>query len=173
MGTDYDDAANRILHALGGHRDPFELARADGCSLIECGGGTVQLVGADLFVPIGVRRERVGFGVLREMARGYLGGDASESAAACLASALLLPREPFERDLGAVGWDLHALKARWPHASHEAIARRIAALEGASVRVIDSGAKKRRYGVAGARGRTVERAVIADREWRRAITIGG
>lgn len=50
---------------------------------------------------------------------------AREAVANRLASRLLLPRDLFQRDGRATGWDLFELKARYDTASHELIARRM------------------------------------------------
>jgi hypothetical protein len=50
---------------------------------------------------------------------------AREAVANSLASRILLPREEFARDGRQLDWDLVALKARYPAASHELIARRL------------------------------------------------
>jgi hypothetical protein len=50
---------------------------------------------------------------------------AREAVANSLASRILLPREAFARDGRSCGWDLFDLKARYPAASHELIARRM------------------------------------------------
>jgi len=51
--------------------------------------------------------------------------DAREQVANCLAGRLLLPTGWFAVDAAACRWDLFALKARYPTASHELIARRM------------------------------------------------
>lgn len=50
---------------------------------------------------------------------------ARESVANQLASRILLPRDWFDRHGRLCGWDLLALKSRFPAASHELIARRM------------------------------------------------
>ncbi len=56
---------------------------------------------------------------------GETGPDARESVANQLAGRLLLPGLWFEADAVARGWDLLALKSRYPTASHELIGRRM------------------------------------------------
>jgi hypothetical protein len=50
---------------------------------------------------------------------------AREAVANQLASRILLPRDLFDRHGRSCGWDLFALKSRFPAASHELIARRM------------------------------------------------
>jgi len=65
---------------------------------------------------------------------------ARERLASHLAGRLLLPTEWFSRDAAACRWDLLALKARYPTASHELIARRMLELpEPAIFTVFDQG----------------------------------
>jgi hypothetical protein len=52
-------------------------------------------------------------------------GDEREAMANSMAGRLLLPTLWFAKDARACGWDLMALKARYPTASHELIARRM------------------------------------------------
>lgn len=70
--------------------------------------------------------------------------DDSEEGARYLAGAFLLPRQPFERDLGATSWDLRELRARHLNASGEMIARRIVHLRDAVACIWDEGKLRER-----------------------------
>ena len=75
---------------------------------------------------------------------------ARESAANCLASALLLPRRWFAVDGPDVGWNLIELKERYCTASHELVARRMLEMRPAIViSVFDQGRLQWRRGNVG------------------------
>ena len=88
------------------------------------------------------RVERRAFSVAHELAHAALrwaGENDDEPTVDAVASAVLLPREAFARDVADVGADLRALKVRHPRASYEAIGRRVAALIGARLAIHDVG----------------------------------
>lgn len=98
------------------------------------------LIGRVILVRETDRRQRRAFAVAHELAHWLLraaGLPDDEASCNYLASALLLPRDDFERDLRRYGWDLIALCARHPFASFEAVARRIVALREARAHVFD------------------------------------
>lgn len=63
----------------------------------------------------------------------------SEDGARYLTGALLLPREPFGRDLTRTAWSLHRLRAIHVNASAQAIVARIVQVRDAVATVIDRG----------------------------------
>jgi IrrE N-terminal-like domain len=72
---------------------------------------------------------------------------ARETVANQLSSRILLPRDPFDRQARAGGWDLYDLKARFPAASHELIARRMLDFApGVIVTIFDHGRRTFRRG---------------------------
>lgn len=100
------------------------------------------IVPPHIFVSELLRPERRAFTICHELAHEVLrlsgfNNWKSEQAASYLGSALLLPRDDFDRDLKRIGWDLIALKARHRHASFEALARRIVALREAHAVIWD------------------------------------
>ena len=110
-----------------------------------------------------------------------------EPSARYLAGALMLPRDPFARDMARTGWDLHALRELHPNASAEMIVVRMTQLSQATAWVWDNGRLARQYGIDEAdvseyvdRVLTVEEPVIDgaigawpvfDRHWRRVIVL--
>ncbi|MBK8260191.1 MAG: ImmA/IrrE family metallo-endopeptidase [Nannocystis sp.] len=99
------------------------------------------------------RDERRAFAVLHELAHATLrnaGLPDPETTVDLVASAALLPRAAFLRDVERTGGNLHALKRLHPHASYEAIARRLVAVCGGAVTVHDVGPRGHRSRTAGA-----------------------
>lgn len=120
--------ADRLAHRLG-------LVVRDGGP--GCEG---VLIGHRIFVDEGLRPERRAFAIAHEIAHHLqrtAGFPDTERSANYLGSALLLPRDDFERDLRRVGWHLAHLRKSHPAASHEALARRIVALRDARAVVFD------------------------------------
>lgn len=98
------------------------------------------LVGRTIYVPETHRRQRRAFAVAHELGHWLLrarGERDDEHSVNYLASALLLPRDDFERGLRKLGWDLIALCAVHRWASFEAVVRRIVALREARAHVFD------------------------------------
>lgn len=110
------------------------------------------------------RVERRAFSVAHELAHAALRCadlDDNERTVDAVASAVLLPRGAFARDVADVGADLRALKARHPRASYEAIGRRVAALLGATLTIHDVGPRGVR--VRGSTSiRPLERALVLE-----------
>lgn len=130
---------------LGPPVDPDILAHRLQLEVMDGGAGCEGLlIGRWIFVDEAMRPERRAFAIAHEIGHHLLRrhglevpGRNDERGADYLASALLLPRDDFERDLRRLGWDLIALHARHRHASFEAIARRIVALRDARAFVFD------------------------------------
>lgn len=61
----------------------------------------------------------------------------SERGAAYTGAAILVPRRAIDGVLRRVGWDMDALRADFPHASAELLARRIADVREAVVTIVD------------------------------------
>lgn len=98
------------------------------------------LVGRTILVDETLRKQRRAFAIAHELGHWLLrmfGMPDTEPNADYLASALILPRDDFERDLRRYGWDLIALCARHRFASFEAVMRRIIALREARGFVFD------------------------------------
>lgn len=102
------------------------------------------LIGSLIFVDERMRPERRAFAIAHELGHHLLRGAGLETpgrnderGANYLASALLLPRTDFERDLRRARWDLLQLHAWHRQASFEAIARRIVALREARAFIFD------------------------------------
>lgn len=102
------------------------------------------LIGSLIFVDEEMRHERRAFAIAHEIGHHLLRAAGLETpprndehAANYLASALLLPRQDFERDLRRARWDLIQLHAWHRQASFEAIARRIVALREARAFIFD------------------------------------
>lgn len=112
------------------------------------------------------REERRAFAVLHELAHAALrnaGHADPEELVDALASAVLLPRATFARDIDETGGDLAALKARHPFASYEAIGRRVVALRGGALVVDDIGPMGRRVRTTGrVRHRTLARSLVLE-----------
>lgn len=132
--------------------DAFALLEACGLSCRPWGKAIAEIdIGAEMIrYPIRARPERVQRLVLHEVGHWVLQrageSDEDEEDVDYLALALLLPRAHFLADLGELGHDLPAIKARHPNASHEAIAVRIVQLSPAFASVWDAGHLHRTYG---------------------------
>lgn len=120
---------------------PARVARARGLELYDGGPGCLGLlVGRRIYVDDSMRRTRRAFSIAHEIGHDIErehGLPFREWRADYLASAILLPRLEFERDLRRHGWDLLALASRHRWASFEAIARRIVSLRDARACVFD------------------------------------
>lgn len=143
MRWDLEELARLVLDEadLGPPIDP-ELLAIDHELEVRDGGPGCQgfLIGHRIIVDEHLRPERRAFAIAHELAHHLLrrrGLHDTESNANYLASAMLLPREEFERDLRVTGWDLLLLRARHRYASFEALARRIVALRPARAFVFD------------------------------------
>lgn len=143
MRWDLEELARELLEAsdLSSPVDPELIAIDLGLTVLDGGPGCAGfLVGETILVDEALRLERRAFTVAHELAHYVLrerGLPDPEHAANYLASAVLLPRDDFDRDLKRLGWDLIALCARHRFASFEAVARRIVALRGARAFVFD------------------------------------
>ncbi len=132
--------------------DAFELAEACGLTLRPWGRdhAEIDLDAGVIRYPSKPRTERVQFRVAHEVAHWTLvragESDRDETDVDFLASALLLPRAAFLRDLAETDWDLFAMKVRHPNASHQAIVVRMCALSPAAATVWDAGRLHRAYG---------------------------
>jgi hypothetical protein len=120
--------------------DAFTLAYAFDLRLNPRNGGGASLNGQDLFydasAPLRVQHMLVAHEVGHYALR-YCGEPDSEEAADYLASALMLPRRTFDRDLIETAWDLEQLCARHPNVTGEVVALRIPELREAMVTVAD------------------------------------
>lgn len=149
--------------------DTFALAEACGLTLRPWGKAHAQIdldAGA-IWYPAKGGADRCQFRVGHELAHAVLvragERDDDESDVDYLASCLLLPRVDFLRDLGATGWDLFAMKARHPNASHQAIAARMCALSPASATIWDGGKLHSSYGPADPESHRQIAAVVLER----------
>lgn len=144
----WDSIASEVHDRIGtdGAVDPIFVAYALGLRVVVSSRiERASVIERTIIVPDGQRRERTGFSVLHEVAHLLLrtrGIEDSEPACDALAAALLLPRRALDRDLRST-WALPDLRERHPHASHEAIARRILALREAVVVVADRAPARR------------------------------
>jgi hypothetical protein len=117
-----------------------QLARRLGFTVYHAPDCLGLLVGRGIYVDDALRAERRHFSIAHELGHALqreAGLPDTERSADYLASALLLPKDDFDRDLRKRGWDLLALHARHRWASFEAIARRIVALREARAFVFD------------------------------------
>lgn len=143
MQWDLEEMARLALERAnaGAPVSPARVARALGLEIYDGGPGCLgMLVGKRIYVDDSMRRTRRAFSIAHEIGHHLErehGLPFREWRADYLGSALLLPRDDFERDLRRYGWDLLALAARHRWASFEAIARRIVALRPARACVFD------------------------------------
>lgn len=143
MRWDLEELAREELEAanLSTPVDPEELVIHLDLEVLDGGLGCAGfLVGRNIYVDESLRAQRRAFAVAHEVAHYLLRRRQMpdpEWKANYLASALLLPRDDFERDLRRWGWDLLRLCAQHRHASFEAVARRIVALREARAFVFD------------------------------------
>lgn len=129
--------------------DPWQLAERLGFVVRDAAHGLPTcLSGSTILLETGQRPERRAFGVAHEIGHALLRASRianTERGANSVGSALLLPRIDFLRDLRQVGWNLAALRERHPHASHEALGRRITMLRDAVLWVLDRDREGRRH----------------------------
>lgn len=142
MDWDREEIAREALERadLGTPVDAELLAHRLGFEIYDAAGSEGLLVGGKIFVDPAIRRERWHFAIAHEIGHALqrvAGIRDTEHGANYLASALLLPRDDFERDLRSCGWDLLCLRTRHRWASFEAVARRIVALREARAFVFD------------------------------------
>lgn len=165
---DVEGMAGRMLEAveMTAPVHPWVMAARAGYR-VRMGPGSLpaMTLGPTIVVPEH-REERRAFAVLHELAHAALrnsGHDDPEGLVDAIASAVLLPREPFARDVEETRGDLDALKARHPFASYEAIGRRIVALRGGSLLVHDIGPRGKRVRQSGTLPhRTLARALVLE-----------
>lgn len=145
MNWELEQIATRVLEELDVQLpiNPDVLAHRLGLTVVDGGRGCEGLLLLELgqiLVDETLRPERRAFAIAHELGHYLLrreGLPDTERDANYLASALLLPRAEFERDLRREGWDLIKLRARYRWASFEALARRIVALREARAFVFD------------------------------------
>lgn len=134
------------LHDATGCGDPpvdaLELADLCGLELRRVDGGLPFRKGEVIYLPKSFEGPRLHGACAHETGhwaaeRG--GEENTERAARYLAGALLLPRQPFDRDLRETHWDLRQLRAKHINASAEMIARRIVNLRDAVCSIWDNG----------------------------------
>lgn len=146
----WEGIAERLLeeHNLEPPIDPYDVVVALKLDVrISQRAMRPTILGRVIVVPAAQRPEREGFAVLHEIGH-YIArqhGDSSEHAANALASSLLMPRTAYGRDVRDARWSLFELKRRHPHASYEALARRIVALREAILVVADRAPERRQY----------------------------
>ena len=139
---DLDALAQQLLETLDLDRadDAFVLARRCGFQVRFINERAHPCVSGDTIIINKDRVERMHFAVLHELSHVLLDREElpnTEVHANALASALLLPRQLFHRDLKRLGWAFPALKTAYPNASYEAIGRRICSLRDATLWVRD------------------------------------
>jgi len=169
MVEDVEDVAERLLDAaeMEGPTHPWRVAVRFGFDVrIGLPRMPATVLGRVIVVP-DHRVERRGFAVLHELAHVALRTMRvrdTEARVDAVASAVLLPRASFTRDVARLGSDVHALKVVHPFASHEAIARRLVQLGLAAVTVHDRGPRGVRCRRVGARRTppTLERALVLE-----------
>lgn len=151
MNWDLEELARVTLEEVdvGVPVDPSQIAARLGLTVCHADGCDGVLIGDQIIVDHSIRAERRAFAIAHELGH-YVQRRARlpdrESTADYLASALLLPRDDFERDLRRFGWDLIRLHARHRLASFEALARRIVALREARAFVFDRPLRTGRHG---------------------------
>jgi hypothetical protein len=126
--------------------DAYELAECCGLRLKPAASGTASIVGDVLSVPLRARDVRQHGQIAHELGHWALrrvGEPDEHPSVRYVAGALMLPRQPFERDIAA-DWNLERLRARHVHTSAEMIARRIVNLRDAVCSVWDQGKLHRR-----------------------------
>lgn len=143
MRWDLEELARQTLEDadLGPPVDPDLIALELGLEVLD-GGEACDglLIGRQIFVDERLRPERRAFSIAHEVGHHLLRSNGlrdDERSANYLASALLLPRDDFQRDLRRFGWDLLQLRAAHRWASFEALARRVVALRTARAFVFD------------------------------------
>lgn len=143
MDWDREELARETLERVdvGVPVDPEVVALELGLEIYDGGAGCEGLlVGDEILIDEHMRTERRAFGIGHELGHWLQrrhGLPDTEHGANYLASAVLLPRDDFERDLRRCGWDLLRLRSLHRWASFEACARRIVALREARVFVFD------------------------------------
>lgn len=142
MDWELEELARKTLegHDIGTPVDPDVVASELELEVQQHEASDGLLVGRKIIVCEALRAQRRAFAIAHEIGHWLLrlhGLRDTEQRASYLASALLLPRGDFERDLKRIGWDLLHLRARYQHASFEAVARRIVALRDARAFVFD------------------------------------
>lgn len=159
MDWELEQLARETLEAVDAPLpiDPDWIAYRLGLTVMDGGPGCEGLLLDELgqiLVDDSLRRERRAFAIAHELGHFLLrraGRPDRERDANYLASALLLPRDDFERHLRRYGWHLERLRGVHPLASFEALARRVVALRKARAFVFDKSladpAKRRWYSV--------------------------
>lgn len=143
MQSEWEGIARELLEATGCDDPPvdaFELAACCGLRIL-AKSGPASISGDTIRVDMRTRRVRQHGQVAHELGHWALARareDDSEEGAIYIATALMLPRLRFDRDLRET-WDIHELMQRHPNASAEQIARRICAMRGAVASVWDHG----------------------------------
>lgn len=129
--------------------DAFRLAQLCGLRVRFWSARHGKLDEKTIFVPASVRSTRQHRIVAHEVAHWLLrrGGcdDRDEDAADYLALALMLLREPFERDLAETEWNLFALLERHPNVSGQAMAVRMTHLSPCVASIYDQGRRTALY----------------------------
>ena len=143
MRWELEELARAILESsnVGPPVDPEEIAFRLGLLVQHSPGCEGLLVGERILVDDSLRPQRRAFAIAHELGHHLQrlhGLSDTEAGANYLASALLLPRDDFERDLRRHGWDLLRLCCDHRFASFEAVARRIVALREARAFVFDN-----------------------------------
>lgn len=138
----WEGVARRLLEDMGVDEplDPRLIARAYGLRLVPALRREACWSGSTIRYPAGVRATRQAGVIAHEL--GHYGlyrydQEQSEQGASFVGAAVLVPRAALDRELRRVGWELPALSKRFPHASSELLARRIAEVREAVVTVID------------------------------------
>ncbi len=123
--------------------DPRALASACGLRLVpvmDSAGGGACTRGKLIRFPAAARAVRQAGTIAHELGHVALDRydeEQSEPGAAYVGAALLVPRRALDRALRRHGWELDALRAVFPFASAELLARRIAELREAVVTIFD------------------------------------
>ena len=148
MRFDLEEVARCTLERanVGAPVDPEFVVDAEGLAVYDISGAACHqcrqglLIGRKIMVDDTLRKQRRAFAIAHELGHYLLRTlelPDTEASADYLASAILLPRDDFERDLRRHGWDLIRLCALHPYASFEAVMRRIVALRDAQGFVFD------------------------------------
>ena len=147
-----EGAARELLERAGEPEPPisaFAVAKALGYRVYSSPAVGARMLGDTIEVCGRYRRERRHFRVAHELAHTVMDPQIidrqqRERAADYVAGAVLLPRDDFDRDLRATGWDLRVLRAKHVNASAEVIVRRIVEMRDAVACIFDEGRLKTR-----------------------------
>lgn len=152
---DWEGAAAELSRETGCDEPPvdaFELADCCELEIEPAPIATAQLDHAKRLIKLNIsmRPVRQHMSIAHEVGHFALirgGLENTCPAAIYMGGALMLPRTPFDRDLGRTAWSLTALRARHVNASATAIAVRITQLRDAVVSILDPTGRKKPWRV--------------------------